>query len=195
LRDVARAKGVLSGAVCAVGRGASAWTSIHGRAADEFAAANGRITLAAVRAWGAIATDVPVEGEYEVRAKLVREGESFRSSMWGVVFSGARANDWLVFGVNGAGAGFVKWLATSNGGNPVERPLRLPGSFEPPIAADEELDIAVHVLPSGRAEIRVGKREPVSLELPRALPASGFVGVYAKDAQLTVEDLVVELFP
>ncbi|MCC6409606.1 MAG: hypothetical protein IT453_20795, partial [Planctomycetes bacterium] len=44
-------------------------------------------------------------------------------------------------------------------------------------------------------EIRVGERAPVTVDLPRALPASGYVGIYAKDASLVLEDFVVELFP
>lgn len=195
LREVAGRARVLQGSVVALGGPAQAWSSIHGRAPDEFTLEDGRITLAAVRPWGAIATHTPVGGEYEVRAKLVPQGDRFRSAMWGLVFSGTVSNDWLVFGIDGSGAGFVKWLATSNGGNPVERPLRLPGKFEPRIGEDESPEIAVRVLPDGRAEIRVGQREPVTVTLPRALPASGYVGVYAKDARLAVEDLVVELYP
>ncbi|MBI5434088.1 MAG: hypothetical protein HZA52_14745 [Planctomycetes bacterium] len=195
LRDVAREKGVLAGSVCALGGPSNAWATIHSAPPTEFGVADDRVTLAAVRPWGSIATQTQVQGEYEVRAKLVRSGERFRSSMWGVVFSGTVANDWLVFGINGSGAGFVKWLATSNGGNPVERPLRLPGRFDPPIGEDENPEIAVHVLPDGRAEIRVGERAPVTVDLPRALPASGYVGIYAKDAKLVLEDFVVELFP
>lgn len=195
LREVAHAQRVLRGSVVALGGPAGAWSTIHGRAADGFVVEDARIEFACVRPWGAIATHTPVSGEYEVRATLVPQGERLLSSMWGVVFSGTESNDWLVFGVNGSGAGFVKWLATTDGGNPVERPLRLPGRFDPPIADDENPELAVRVLPDGRAEIRVGKREPVTVSLPRALPASGYVGVYAKDAKVAIENFVVELFP
>ncbi|MCE9595677.1 MAG: DUF1570 domain-containing protein [Planctomycetes bacterium] len=195
LRGVASTAGVLSGSVCVLGGPVNTWSTIHSQTGVKLSIDDGRVSLETVRPYGAISTATPVQGEYEVRARLRRDGEKFRSSMWGVVFSGTVANDWLVFGINGSGTGFVKWLATSNGGNPVERPLRLPGKFEPPIGEDENPEIAVRVFPDGHAEIRVGARSPQSIELPRALPASGYVGIYAKDAKLTLEDFVVELFP
>jgi len=194
LRQEALDAGLLRGVVVPMTTSPGDWKTIFNNEETSFELSEERIALESVRPVGKICTGVPISGEYEIRARFLREDEVRRSSFHGVVVSGTAAGDWLIVGINGNGGGLMMKRIVLAGGGVVEvaldstRPL-------PPVRADERIELGVHVTPDGHLSVTLGDRDPVPFTMPLAVPAVGHVGLYVKDGRIALEDLVVEMLP
>jgi hypothetical protein len=194
LRELASEKGLLRGALYRMTSAAGDWKTIFNNQEDVFEVSPERVVIEGVRPVGKICTAVPISGEYEVRARFLREGKVRRSSFHGVVFSGTAGGDWMVIGINGLNGTLMmkRMLFAGDAVSDVALTSRRP---IPPVKQGEVIELAVHVLPDGHTEVRLGDRDPVSFQMPLAVPAVGHVGVYVKDGRNVLEGLVVEILP
>ena len=194
LRQEALEAGLLRGAVVRMTTAAGHWKTIFNNQETAFELGEERIALEGVRPVGKICTGVPIAGEYEIRARFLREGKVRRSSFHGVVISGTAGGDWLIIGISGNAGGLMMKRLVLSGGGVVEVNLR---SIRPtpPVRADERIELGVHVTPDGHVSVTLGDRDPVPFSMPLAVPAVGHVGLYVKDGRIALEDLVVELLP
>lgn len=193
LRLAARDAGLFPSRILRVQGGR--WGSVLSSEPRAFSAQPGRVTLEMPgRNAGRVNLDVEVTGEYEVRCRLIREGPSFRSSYHGVVVHGRPDGDWIVVGLGSKGRLAVKRVRVEDDGSTVTRLVHLE-QISPPLAEDEEPNLAVRVLPQGRLDVTFGERPPLRVELPGKLPPTGHVGVFVKDARVTLADFLVEIFP
>jgi tetratricopeptide (TPR) repeat protein len=194
LRQQAVDAGLLRGSLYKLTTRPGDWTTIFNNQETAWELAEDRIAIEGVRPVGKICTAVPISGEYEVRARFIREGKVRRSSFHGVIFSGTSGGDWMVIGLSGSNGGLMMKRILNAGGAVTDLPLtsRRP---VPPVKHDEVLELAVHVHPDGFFEVTLGDRDPVPFQMPLAVPAVGHVGLYVKDGSNVLEDLVVEIMP
>jgi hypothetical protein len=144
--------------------------------------------------YGRINTSIPLNGEYEIRFTLRREGEILRTSFGGVVVSGTPTSDWIVAGIDGKGQLVVRRYRVGAGGGTSEKGVRIV-ALDPLVAKDESPVCKVHVFPEPRMEITVGDRAPVAIELDAPWRRDAFAGVIAKNGRAVIEDAVVEIYP
>ena len=191
LRAVARAADLLRGALYPLA--GTRWTTLFSNPESAFERSAGRVAIEGTRYVGRICTDVPLSGEYEIRARFLREGESSRSTFHGLVVSGTEDADWMVIGFDWKGRLGLKWI-TVGGGGTSDKAIAW-SDLSAPLEAGEPLELAVRVFPDGRIVVRAGEREPVEFQAPLALPSKGFAGIYAKDGRTVLENALVEVFP
>ncbi len=198
LREQARERGLLRGNIRALSGPKATWVTIFN--ADEPAfevsgeGAERRVVIESVRPAGRLCTALPVAGEYELRARLLRAGRIARSSFHGVVCAGTASGDWLIVGIDGQGRLGLKRAVLGSGGDVTDVGLDF-RRLDPGPAAEEPLELLVRVLPEGRVRVTLGERTSEEFVLPLALPASGHVGLYVKDGRCVLEGAVVETFP
>ena len=194
MRSQVRSLGLLLGSVSPVSGPAGSWKTILTSAGEVFEQEGNDLSLEGARHVARICTAVPVSGEYEVRARLIRRSEPRIGSSFGMVVSGHPDSDWVAVDLDHEGNAKVRTLQQGAGGGVRDRMLRKL-VLDEPVGPDESPDLAVHVFPEGRLTIRVGERDPIEVELPRGLPRTGHVGIYSRNASTRLEDLVVEVYP
>jgi hypothetical protein len=191
LRDVARAADLLRGALYPLA--GSSWKTLFTNPEIAFERGEERVAIEGTRYVGRICTDVPLSGEYEIRARFLRVGETSRSTFHGVVVSGTEDADWMVIGFDWKGRLGLKWITVAGGGTS-DKAIAW-SDLSAPLQPGEPLELAVRVFPDGRILVRAGEREPVEFQAPLALPSKGFAGIYAKDGRTVLENALVEVFP
>ncbi len=194
LRERAVDAGLLRGALYKLTADAGDWVTIHNNRETSWELSEDRIAIEGVRPVGRICSAVPISGEYELRARFIREGKVRRSSFHGVVFSGTTGGDWMVIGISGAKGNLMMKRLLLAGGAVTDIPLTSRRPI-PPVKHGEKVELAVHVHPDGFLEVTLGDRDPLPFQMPLAVPATGHVGVYVKDGRNVLEDLVVEIMP
>jgi len=196
LRELAVAAGLVPSRIVRVE--GETWETIFTSVETYFTAEPGRVSLGIpARVAGRICVDLPLEGEYEVRGHLVRLGEIYRSSFHGIVVVGAPERDWYAVGIGSKGRLVVKRADLDATGAPTVKTIESV-ELEPPLALEEELRLAVHVGEGGLLTVRFPEnpaRAPLSFILPEAPSTPSHVGILVKDAELRIEDLVVEILP
>lgn len=194
LRDKARAANLLAGSILRIDGPTERWTTIFTSPPDEFTSANGVVTLESVRQVAYADPGVELRGEYEIRARIVREGPAKLGSYYGVVVAARPAGDWIVAALDDKG--FLRTSTLVQGANGAVEPARVQTlRLEPPVAEDEHPEFVAHVRLDGTCEIRIGARAPVALPLGLDASLPRHVGVYAKYARVHLEGLVVEQYP
>ena len=108
------------------GSRASAGRPFSPRPAREFTHGSGDLVaeMPALQA-AEICSDVEVQGEYEVRATLKREGELYGSSAHGLVISGSAEEDWWIVSIDKEGRLIVTRLEQSEGGGTTARKVAI----------------------------------------------------------------------
>lgn len=193
LRKAARDAGLLSGAVVALGGRETAWTSIFSNEEQAFETTEDKTTIEGVRPVGRICTATPINGEYEMRFTLKREGEIKRTSYAGVVVSGTPTSDWITAGIDGKGQLIVRRYAIASGGAS-EHGIAIV-ALDPLVALEEVPSMKVHAFPEGRLEVTVGTRPAVSVDLGTPLRRNAFAGVFAKYGRTVLDSPVIEIYP
>lgn len=195
LRESARGAGLLLGSVHRVEGPEGSWISTFDtQSQEDFTHAGGRVRISAGRPVSRVCKAVPVQGEYEIRTTLSREGDPRIGTANGIVVAGHEDGDWLVVDMDHEGMFKVRTLRRGRGGGVQDRVyLRL--QLDPPVSDGEAPEIIAHMFPEGRMTLTVGDREPLDVELPGPLPATVYVGAYARYGTTVLDDLQVELYP
>ncbi|MEM7309827.1 MAG: DUF1570 domain-containing protein [Planctomycetota bacterium] len=193
LRAEAREAGLVPSRI--LGVSGARWATVFAAPPREIRRGDDTITaeMPALQA-GELCLDVEVQGEYEVRATLAREGKLYKSSSHGIVITGTEQDDWTMVCFDHEGNLVIKRIEIRGGGTRARNLAMEPvyPSFQP----DEVAQLAVRVKPGdGRLRVTVGERPPVWIDLPAPLAETGHVGYYIKDGRLVLTDFVVEIFP
>jgi len=150
------------------------------------------VRLETVRPSGMIDGSVRIHGEYEVRGRLLVGEQRRMGSASGLVVAGTPTTDWLVVGFDDEGELGI-WAV--RGGNGQSARVRLIETvfLDEPVPPGEAVLLAVRVETDGGLTVRVGDQEPLEAESGIELPPWTHVGVFARDAEVEVEGLVVEV--
>jgi hypothetical protein len=193
LRAAARAAGLVPSRVLRVA--GKTWLPIFSARPPFVDRDGGNVTVEMPALQAAeVCTEFEVAGEYEIRARLAREGELFGSSYHGFVISGGPDTDWFAILFDSEGRVVVRKIERSIGGGTTSRTIAMELLY-PALALDESPDVAIRVTPDGRVRLTVGERAPLKLELPEPMPKAAHVGYYVIDGRLGLAGFVVEIFP
>lgn len=143
---------------------------------------------------GHICEDLIFTGQYEVRGKLMREGNVARSTTNGIVVAGTKRDAWTVVGINGRGQLSVL-SCTLEGGGVTSSPLPLDQDLERALENNENPKIAVLVRPEGSLRIQVDDQPPIEVLLPYDLPKRSHPGIFTKSGRTRLLDFVIEVYP
>ena len=140
---------------------------------------------------GRLCTGLPLEGEYELRGRLVRAGERASArSAHGVVVHGTEEGPWIVVAVDQRNRLDVRRWYLEDGELDSERLARESLDVE-----DEDNPFfAIRVLPEGLVRITLEDHEPIEVELDEELSGEAFAGVFAHTARTVLESPRVEQF-
>lgn len=194
LRLAARDRGLLSGTISALDSTPERWETILNSTPDDFSVAPRRVSLESVRVFATVDGDISVHDEYELRAKLVREGKHELGAAWGFVVAGPEQTDWMLAGIDDRGHVGIWTIARGAKGTSSSarsQTLRL----EKPLDDDETPEIAVRVRADGRVTITIAGRPPVEARLALDPARPRRVGIFAKNGRTSLENAVVEQFP
>lgn len=193
LRGEAREAGLLLGRIEPFHAPRKAWKSVFSEGPRKFEVAGDRVTMGAVRPNGMLNTALVVDGEYEVRARLVRDAERRMGTAHGIVIAGTLQGDWAVVGIEADGNLAVWTVRFSGSGARTRRTETI--NLDEPIVPGTDVDVRIHMRRSGRVTIEVEGQPVKETQLPIEPPAERFVGVFVRDGEMTVKDGVVELYP
>ncbi len=195
LRTKAQSAQLLKGAIYKVVADKGAWKTIFQTQEDTFTCTDGRIEISSGPSIGRVCTTVPVTGEYEIRARLTRKGDKAKiGQQHGLVFSGTARGDWMSITLDKDGLLVLRRNIVGPKGGASDEPLKTIKLKSPP-EMDKPFDIKIHVFANGELEVSVGAEGPFPLTAPLELPATGNVGVFVKNGELVVENLIVEIVP
>ena len=193
LRARARDSGLLLGRIESLAAPAAEWTTHFAEAPELFVIRDTKIGMSSVRPNGKLLTSVPIEGEYELRAHLIRKGKMTLGSGHGLIACGSPDGEWLAIGVDRDG--HLKLWKVSPSGTAAKVSRLRSITISKAVEESEPIDLAIHVFSDGRIEIRIEGREPVNVRLPFAMPRTCYAGVFVRDGEMIVEDPVVEIYP
>ncbi|MCC7014651.1 MAG: hypothetical protein IT454_18970 [Planctomycetes bacterium] len=194
LRTQARASGVLKGATFKLGGAAGTWKTIFTNQESVFSVEPASITIEGVRPVGRLCTAVPIKGEYELRARVTREGEARVGAHHGLIVSGTENGDWIVMTITHDGRLMLKRMLLGKTGGVTDVGLTTVNLQKPP-PLGQPFDFVAHLLPEGKVEVTIDGDGPYPFQLPLTPPAVGLVGVYVKNGRLRVENAVIEILP
>jgi hypothetical protein len=150
--------------------------------------------LDCVLAAGFLDTNQVLTGEYVVRAHITRNTAMEPGAVLGLVIAGQTDGDWTMIGVDDRGfAGAWELVLSKRGGSSLGRSITM--FPKPPVDLDKPIDLAVHVFRDGKFEVQVNGSEPMQGRLALDANVARYVGVFAKYANVTFEDAVVEIYP
>lgn len=194
LRALARERGLLQGSIHALGARVDRWECLQKSPPEVLRADGASTVLESVRATTCVDLDVPVTGEYEIRARLVRTRAADPGSCIGLVVAGAAEGDWTMVGFDELGyAGLWISRRADRGGSTLKRVQMVPSKV--PIDVRAPLDVAVRVGRDGAIDLKVGGASAFTARLPLDPSVPRHVGVFAKYASVRFEDAVVEIYP
>lgn len=195
LRLAARDSGLLLGRVEPLAaRRRDAWYTLVVAEPRRFEAERGRILLDAVRYQPMVTPELDPGRDYELRGRLERGGEVFMGAAHGFVVAAQRDGEAWLAGLTDEGhVGVWKIRRLGGGGARTDRLATL--ELDPPVGADEVVELAVGVRDGARLSVRVGDRAPLAYDLAEPPPARRHVGVFVKDGVLVLSDAVLEVLP
>jgi hypothetical protein len=193
LRARAREKGLLRGTVTVVRGASDKWAALFAAPPTSFHVTEGRIEISSTSPSALLDPSVPVRGEYEVRARLVRGTERRMGSSWGWIVGGTPEAGAMAVGIDEEGRVAVWEIRRRSGAARPKRVATL--TLDRALADDEDPLLAVRVSPTDELEIVVGDRPPVRSRFTLDLPPERWLGVFVRDATLVLEDPVVEILP
>jgi hypothetical protein len=193
LRARARERGLLMGRIIGLKGNAGVWAGAFKAPPETFRVTSSGIVIESVKPSALIDLESPLEGEYEVRATLDRDGEAHMGTAWGLVIAGTRDGDYVMVGVDDDGHGGLWWIRKRGDSARPKRKSIL--RLDPPIAEGVPVRLAVRVRAGDKIEIRFEDREPIEARFPTEVPRVRHAGVYVRDGRMLVKDAVVEIFP
>lgn len=143
---------------------------------------------------GQLCEDLIFSGQYEIRGRLMRDGNLSRSTLNGIVVAGTKREPWTVVGINGRGFLSITKCEDAAGGV-TSTPLQFEVDLGPSLPRDENPEIAVLVRPEGSLRIRINDQEPIEVELPYDLPKRSHPGIFSKSGRTRLLDFVIEVYP
>jgi hypothetical protein len=190
LRKEARDAKLLLGAIHVLDAKTERWEKVCEAPPTRFAPAPGRIALECVRAQGYVDLDVPLTGEYEVRATISRDVAVDLGSALGLVVAAKPKGDALIVGIDDHGSVGI-WRVDSYG------TLHRDGTLfpKPAVAEDEKPVLAVHVFTDGHMTIKLGERDLMSAKIALDPATVRHVGVFAKNTTASFAEALVEIPP
>jgi tetratricopeptide (TPR) repeat protein len=195
LRGAAREAGLLLGSIVPFSARPGDWKTIFTGDDGTFDADGGAIGIEGVRPVARIDTSSPVNGEYELRFTLGRIDPVRRASFHGVVVAGRLDTDWAVVGLDGRGRLWSRRMRLGEESGFVVDSVLDKVTLDPPVAKSEHPELVIHVFPTGKVTVQVGKRKPVELDFGTQFPPNSFCGIYAKDGRTELLDGVIEIYP
>lgn len=193
LRADAREAGLMLGRIEPFHAPRKSWKSIFSAPPRTFNISGDRVTMGAVRPCGMLNTALVVEGEYEVRARLVRDSEKRMGTAHGIVIAGTLAGDWAIVGIEADGNLGVWTVRFSGSGARTRRTETI--YLDNPIKPGTDVDVRVHLRRNGRMTIEVEGQPVKETQLPIEPPPERHVGIFVRDGEMTVKDGVVEIYP
>lgn len=193
LRAQAKADGKLLGRIVAVAGPRGAWKTAFADPPLSFEVARDGVHLESVRPMAMIDTSLAIEGEYEVRAKLVRKGERHLGIAHGIVIAGTMETDWTVIGIDEDGHVGV-WSLRNSGAGSARFKFRETLFLDEEVAEGASPELVVRVKPDGSVFATVDGRETVETELDYPLEGATHVGVFVRDGRVQLVDFLVEIF-
>lgn len=194
LREEAKQAGRLLGRVVSVDGPSSAWKTVFSVRPRSFSSRRGAVSLECVRPLGMIDTSVPIRGEYEVRGRLIRGEERHLGTAHGLVVAGDTDQDWTMVGIDEDGQLGV-WAARRVAEGSASFRFVETLALGAPVAEEASPDLVVRVRTDGTMQITVDGQPPVETEVSQSPTGDTHVGVFARDGNLRVEGLTVEIFP
>ncbi len=193
LRARAREHGLLRGTVSVLRGSSDKWVGLFLAPPRSFRVDAGRIEATSTSPAALLDPSMPVRGEYELRARLLRGADRRMGSSWGWVAGGTQDGGAVAVGIGEDGNVAVWEIRKRSGAARAKRVETL--TLDPPLADDEDPILCVRVTPTDEIEVVVGERAPLRSHLPMDLPPERLVGVFVRDATLVFEDPVVEILP
>jgi hypothetical protein len=143
---------------------------------------------------GMICSDIEVLGEYELRGKLIREGEMAIGTVHGLVASGTPDGDWTVVGIDHNGKLSILQCMPDRIAVKITK-IDLDENLSEPLEEGHNPNIRVHVYPSGFLDIYIDDQEMIEVELPYEMPAVAHPGIFTKSGRTILRDMVIENYP
>jgi len=194
LRGLARERGLLLGSIRALGENPKRWDKIQSAPPVQFKTEGNVTVIDCVRATSYVDLDVPVTGEYEIRARIVRTAAVEPGSAVGFVVAGTADGDWTMLGFDERGTlGTWRVERTGRGGTSLKRTSTL--FPKPPIDPAAPLDLAIRVGRDGRITVTAKGTETLTTTSTLDSGVARNVGIFAKNTVARFESPVVEIFP
>lgn len=190
LHLAAQESGLIPGKLIALTGPPERWMSIQSDAAKRFEVLDEGIELVSVQPHGRIFKGAEVEADYELQGRIIRLGESHRGTAHGLVVCGALEGDWFCVGIDHEGHVRLWHLILSAPGSTRLKPA---GKIilENPIASDAQPVLAVRVESDGALQISIDGTLVGQAQMPFAPHAKSHVGVFVRDGEVRVDQLVV----
>ncbi len=193
LKESARAAGV-QGPTVKLGGAMAAWKPISKSFETQFDVKAGRILIEAGKGCGRLCSDAPLGGDYELRAKLVRQGEARDGSQHGLLVAGTPEGECVAIVIDSEGQLVLKRFAEPTGSGRAEKDGATIALENPP-AFGTPFELVVTVISDGGVDVSVGKEGPFPMRLGIDLPDPNYAGVYVKSGSLLVESLTARSGP
>jgi hypothetical protein len=193
LRGSVGESGALTGSIDALD--GKAWETIYRDAPKSFNHTPSKVSIETeAGANGKICTDLEVRGEYEIRGKLLREGEVSLGTFHGIVVAGTADGDWTIVGINHRGEVAVVNEIFDNGTVGTTK-IDVDGGLDEPLEDGHSPMIRVHVYPEGSLEVYIDDFDVIEIELPYEMPRSSHPGIFTKTGRTGLENMVIENYP
>ena len=193
LSERAREQGLLMGRIVALNANSNLWASAYKAPPDTFRVSKAGILIESVKPAAMIDLDLPLEGEYEVRATLDRDGDLHMGTNHGLVVAGTRDGDYIMVGTDDDGHGGLWFIRRRADTARAKRKSIF--RLEQPVPEGVPVPIAVHLRPGEKMQIRIGDNDVIEARLPTDVPRTRHAGVYVRDGRMVVRDAVVEIYP
>jgi hypothetical protein len=193
LKDAARSSGVQGPAV-KLGGAVAAWKPISKSFETQFDVKPGRIVIEAGKACGRLCSEAPIKGDYELRARLTRQGEAKDGSQHGLVIAGTPEGECAAIVIDASGALVLKRLGELSGPGRTEKD-GASIELENAPAFGTAFDLVVSVTEDGGVDVTVGTEGPFPMRMGIDKPDTVLAGVYVKSGSLLVENLTLRAGP
>ena len=196
LRREASASGTLAGTIQPLD--GDEWFTTWSGKADTFEHAEARLEVAKdFGPFGFVCRDLELSGEYELRGRLVREGDvGSIGSFHGVVVSGMEDGSWIIVGIDNKGqVGAYEALWDNGSTTLTSLDDHVYDELEEPLADDQDPMLTIRVLPEGELTVTVDDQPPVEISLPTEMPRRSHPGIFAKSGRTILESFVIENYP
>ncbi|MDF1799920.1 MAG: hypothetical protein P1V81_12140 [Planctomycetota bacterium] len=193
LRKLASAGGTLAGTITPLA--GEEWFGLWSAQPDDFKAEATTVTISKEDGpMGMALKDIEVSGEYEIRGKLIRDGEITFSSFHGVVVAASEEDSWLIVGIDRKGEIGLRNAVWSGDSVTLDK-IKIRSNLEEPLEDDHDPQITIHVYPEGELTVTVDDQEPVEISLDWEMPRRAHPGIFTKASRTTLENFVIENYP
>jgi hypothetical protein len=190
LHATAKESGLIPGKLIVLSGPPEQWMSIQSDTPRRFEVLDEGFELASVQPHGRIHKGVTIGADYELRGRIIRRGETHRGTAHGLVVCGALEGDWFCVGIGHEGHVRMWHLILSAPGSTRLKPA---GKIllDEPIASDAQPVLGVRVAVDGSLEISIDGDVVGQAQMDFAPHAKSHVGVFVRDGEMRVDQLVV----